>query len=122
MNILIAEDDLNIAKIAQLTLEKIGHHSVTLTTDGKACLEKALSEKYDLILLDGMMPHLDGLSVLKKLKEINYQTPIIFLSAKSQESDIREVLELGAIGYIQKPFDPSSLNQKIQEFIALRLK
>lgn len=118
MRILLAEDDLNIVKIAQITLEKIGKHQVTVTTDGKACLELAMKEHFDLILLDGMMPVMDGLTVLKKLKEHNIASPVIFLSAKSQESDIKEVLELGAVGYIQKPFEPKTLNTQIVELLS----
>lgn len=117
MRILVAEDDANISMIAKITLEKIGHHQVSLASDGKIALEKALSQEFDLILLDGMMPNLDGVSVLKQLKSQNYPTPIIFLSAKSQESDIKEVLDLGAIGYIQKPFDPKTLCAQINDIM-----
>lgn len=117
MKILLAEDDLNIVKIAQITLEKIGKHQVVVTTDGKSCLEFAMKENFDLILLDGMMPLMDGLTVLKKMNENNLQIPVIFLSAKSQESDIKEVLDLGAVGYIQKPFEPKTLNSQILEML-----
>ena len=120
MKILLAEDDGNIVTIAKITLEKIGHHQVTVAVDGKQTFELASQQSYDLILLDGMMPHMDGVTVLKKLKEINIQTPVIFLSAKSQEADIKEVLDLGAIGYIQKPFEPKTLNEQISKFMEKR--
>lgn len=119
MRILLAEDDSNISMIAKITLEKIGKHQVTVVANGKDALDKATQEDFDLILLDGMMPLMDGLSVLKNLKTTNKANlPVIFLSAKSQESDIKEVMELGAIGYIQKPFEPKILCEQIDQMLA----
>ena len=120
MKILLAEDDANIVIIAKITLEKIGHHQVTVATDGKITFEIASQNPFDLILLDGMVPHMDGVTVFKKLKELHIKTPVIFLSAKSQEADIKEVLDLGAIGYIQKPFEPKTLNDQILKFMKAR--
>lgn len=119
MRILLAEDDSNISIIAKITLEKVGNHKVVTVADGKSALDLALKENFDLILLDGMMPIMDGVTVLKSLKVSSVaQIPVIFLSAKSQESDIKEVLELGAIGYIQKPFEPRTLCDQINELLA----
>jgi DNA-binding response OmpR family regulator len=119
MRILLAEDDSNIAMIAKITLERIGKHTVVIAADGKSALDLANKEQFDLILLDGMMPVMDGLTVLKNLKTTHLSTlPVIFLSAKSQESDIKEVMDLGAIGYIQKPFEPKTLCEQIDQFLA----
>lgn len=119
MRILLAEDDSNISMIAKITLERIGKHQVVLAANGKEALDCALKEKFDLILLDGMMPVMDGVTVLKNLKTTDMASiPVIFLSAKSQESDIKEVLELGAIGYIQKPFEPKTLCEQIDLMLA----
>jgi DNA-binding response OmpR family regulator len=116
MRILLAEDDSNIAMIAKITLERIGKHTVVLAYDGKSALDLATKEQFDLILLDGMMPVMDGVTVLKNLKTTHLSTiPVIFLSAKSQESDIKEVMDLGAIGYIQKPFEPKTLCEQIDQ-------
>lgn len=119
MRILLAEDDSNISMIAKITLERIGKHEVVLVFNGKDALDIAMKEDFDLILLDGMMPVMDGVTVLKNLKTTNKShIPVIFLSAKSQESDIKEVLELGAIGYIQKPFEPKTLCGQIDSMLA----
>lgn len=118
MRILLAEDDSNIAMIAKITLERIGKHTVVHVVNGKDALDLVLKEQFDLILLDGMMPMMDGLTVLKNMKSSNSPTPVIFLSAKSQESDIKEVMELGAIGYIQKPFEPKTLCEQIDQLLA----
>lgn len=113
MKILLAEDDPNISLIAKLSLEQLGGHQVHVATDGKMALEMALSYDFDLILLDEMMPKMNGLSVCRKYREAQVnKAPIIFLSAKSQESDITE-FRSEALGYIPKPFDPASLCEDI---------
>lgn len=117
MHILLAEDDTNISKIACLALEKIGGHSVDLATDGEQALTKALSGTYDVILLDEMMPKLNGLKVCERyLEQVQNPIPVIFLSAKSQESDVQDFLKQG-IGHIAKPFNPMTLSQSILDLI-----
>ncbi len=118
MHVLVAEDDTSIAKIAALALERIGGHTVNHASDGLAALEACKTQKFDLILLDGMMPKLDGMSACKRLRdELGVEAPIIFLSAKSQECEIKQALEAGASGYILKPFDPKNLNQQINAIL-----
>ena len=118
MKILLAEDDLNIIKIAQTVLERVGGHQVDTAYDGGEALQKALSNSYDLLILDGMMPVSPGLEVCRNYKQ---QAPapqarVIFLSAKSAESDIQEFLQWGD-GYIQKPFEPAKLCQLIDDIL-----
>lgn len=117
MRILLAEDDHNISKIACMALEKIGGHQVEWVDDGEKALSRALEGGFDLILLDEMMPHLNGLKVCELYKEQSPQpSPVIFLSAKSQESDILAFQELG-LGHIPKPFDPMTLNNQIKSLM-----
>ena len=117
MKIMLAEDEPNIATIAKLTLEKMGGHEVHWVPNGEIALSTALSEEFDVILLDEMMPGLNGLSVCKQYQaQANNPKPVIFLSAKSQESDIRQFEAVGK-GYIMKPFDPMSLCSKIEEIL-----
>lgn len=117
MHILLAEDDHNISKIARLALEKIGGHQVEWVADGESALNKALEGGFDLILLDEMMPHLNGLKVCEMYKEqCQNPVPVIFLSAKSQEADVQAFHSLG-LGHILKPFDPMTLNQQIQSLL-----
>lgn len=118
MKILLAEDDDNIVAVIKLALERLGGHQVSRVEDGEAAVERARSESFDLILMDSMMPKKTGLRACYELKHTyNILTPIIFLSAKSQESDIKEGLQNGAIGYIQKPFDPKTINTSIQDIL-----
>ncbi len=118
MRILLAEDDHNIVKIAQMVLERVGHHQVDTATDGGEALTKALAGDYDLIILDGMMPVYPGLQVCKLYKEQKQgpQAKIIFLSAKSSQQDIQEFLAV-ACGYIQKPFAPQNLCPLIDDIL-----
>lgn len=119
MKILLAEDDMNIIKIAQMVLERVGKHQVTTAMDGKEALSKALTEDFDLIILDGMMPGLPGIEVCKNYLEQKQgkKSPVIFLSAKSSQKDINEFLSLGT-GYIQKPFEPQNLCSLIDDILA----
>lgn len=119
MRILLAEDDHHVAVIMQLCLERIGGHQVVHCEDGKTALDTALSDPFDLILLDGMMPKMLGVDVAKSLRTANHQVPIIFLSAKSEERDIRDFLALGT-GYIAKPFEPTTICAKIDEILSAR--
>ena len=118
MKILLAEDDMNIIKIAQMVLERVGGHCVDTAFDGGIALEKALAGEYDLIILDGMMPVHPGLEVCKLYREQKKgnQAKVIFLSAKSSQKDILEFLSLGH-GYIQKPFEPQSLCNLIDDIM-----
>lgn len=118
MKVLLAEDDPNIVRIAQLILEKVGKHQVDTALDGTQALEKALANDYDLIILDGMMPGYPGIDVCRLFKEQKptAKAKVIFLSAKSSQKDINEFLALGT-GYIQKPFEPQNLCNLIDAII-----
>lgn len=123
MHILLAEDDPNISVVIQLCLEKIGGHTVVIKSDGDSALQTALVESFDLILLDGMMPKKSGLQVAHELRASGTRTPIstpiIFLSAKTDENDVKEFLKFGA-GYIPKPFDPQAICTRIDEILGPR--
>lgn len=117
MKILLAEDDPSIRIIAKLTLQKVGGHEVIGVEDGNEAIARANLEKFDLIILDGMMPVLDGFETCKQLKADSKTkaTPVIFMTAKNQKTDIDEGFALGAIGYIVKPFDAKELCSEIQK-------
>lgn len=117
MKILLAEDDPNISTIAKLVLERVGHHDVTLVMNGRDALDRAMTEVFDLILLDGMMPELSGPEVCRLYRQsVHSPSPVIFLSAKSAQHDIMEFMDLG-VGYIQKPFNPQTLCQQIDTIL-----
>ena len=119
MRILLAEDDPNISVITQLCLEKIGGHQVTTATDGAKAIEAAMSQQFDLFILDGMMPKFSGLQVAEEIRKTNSQTPIIFLSARSEPKEIETFLKF-ASGFIPKPFDPQKICQHIDTILKQR--
>lgn len=113
--ILIVEDEKDIIKMLEYNLKKEGFR-VIATHDGEDALDLALRQYPDLILLDLMLPGIDGLEVCKSLKKESKTSliPIIMLTAKSQESDKVLGLELGADDYITKPFSPRELVARIK--------
>ena len=114
--ILLVDDQANFIKMIKIKLDRIGYQIIT-AENGKEAVEKAIYEKPALIIMDIMMPVMDGFSAARKLKESQNtsQIPIIFLTAKSQASDREEARALGAIDYITKPFSPKVLLEKIEK-------
>ncbi len=110
--ILVADDDRNIAELLRLYLEKEGY-SVVLACDGVDAVEKFGSENPDLILLDIMMPRLDGWQVCREIRQRS-NCPIIMLTAKGETFDKVLGLELGADDYVVKPFDPKEIVARIK--------
>lgn len=112
--ILVAEDDPYNIKLLNFRLKSLGHELV-FAVDGGEALKIATKEKPDLILLDIMMPVMDGLQVLRKLKsqEETKNIPVIMLTAKVQEKDIVGGLEAGAVDYVTKPFNFAELLARV---------
>lgn len=116
--IMIAEDEVELVKALRIRLEAEGYNCLA-AYDGKEALETARREKPDLIILDLMLPKMDGYKVcglLKKDTRYN-KIPIIMFTAKAQKEDMEMGKELGAEAYITKPFDPQILLAKIKELL-----
>lgn len=113
MRILIVEDELHLAEALAQILRK-HNYSVDAVHDGRAGLDYALSEIYDLLLLDIMMPEMDGVTVLKTLRQKGVSTPVILLTAKGEITDMVTGLDCGADDYISKPFSSEILLARIR--------
>ncbi len=111
--ILIAEDEPDMAMGLRDNLQFEGYE-VIVAADGEEALEKANSERPDLILLDVMMPKRDGLEVCKMVRDAGFTVPILMLTAKSQEIDVVRGLEVGADDYITKPFSVREVLARIK--------
>lgn len=113
--VLLAEDEVDIQKVARMSLKFQGGVDVVVANNGEECLQLAERENPDVILLDAMMPKLDGYETCRRLKAnpSTQNIPVIFLTARAQEYEIKQGLALGAIGYLTKPFDPTTLFQQI---------
>lgn len=113
--ILVAEDDPQQAKVLTLYLEREGH-SVVVATDGLSALEEIRRRQPDLVLLDIMMPHLDGLDVCRVIRSES-DIPIMMVTARSTEEDLLAGLDLGADDYISKPYKPRELMARVRALL-----
>ncbi len=112
-NVLIIEDDVNIADLVEIHLKDLDC-ALERAEDGEPGLQKALSQPFDLIILDLMLPGLDGLEVCKRIRSQGNHTPILMLTSKSDEFDKVLGLELGADDYLTKPFSIRELIARIK--------
>lgn len=112
MKILIIEDENKLAEIIKIRLEQDKYH-VDISNDGEEGLYNALSNIYDLIILDVMLPNIDGFSILKELKKNSIKSKVIMLTAASQIEDKLEGFNLGADDYLTKPFHLEELTIRI---------
>ena len=117
--VLLVDDEDDIRTIGQLSLSRVGGWQTVLASSGADAVSKAAAEAPDLILLDVMMPGMDGPTTLGKLRaqEATAKTPVIFMTAKIQKQEVARYLELGAVGVIGKPFDPMTLPSEIKKLL-----
>ena len=108
MRILIVEDEVRLASSLQDLLE-LGGYSPDISHDGESGLDNALTGIYDVVLLDVMLPKLDGFTVLRRMRAAGNATPVLMLTARSEVADKVEGLDCGADYYLTKPFEPQEL-------------
>lgn len=113
MKILIVEDERRMAQVLRKALTEEGH-TVHLAVDGPAALDLAIAESFDLLLLDVMLPGLNGIDVARRLREARQQTPILMLTARDTVPDVVRGLDAGADDYLTKPFSFAVLFARIR--------
>ena len=115
--ILYVEDEPDIQAIAQIALENVGGFELKICSSGKEAIKEAPGFNPDLILLDVMMPGMDGPTTLQELRKLPKldKTPVMFMTAKVQPQEIEHFKSLGAIEVIAKPFDPMKLSETIKQ-------
>jgi CheY-like chemotaxis protein len=119
-HILLVDDEADIREVAGLSLEAVGGWQVSRASSGVEGIAKAQAERPDAILLDVMMPDIDGPTAFKRLQD-DPQTrdiPVILLTAKAQSADRRRFDELGVAGTLTKPFDPMALSEQVATILA----
>ena len=116
--VLVVDDDRVIQQLLVVNLELEGY-DVETASDGEEALERIMKTGYDVVLLDVMMPKMDGREVCRRVKgnAKRKDTPIIFLSARAQDLDVRQGYELGVSAYVTKPFDPVDLLDVVERVI-----
>jgi DNA-binding response OmpR family regulator len=115
-SILVVEDDRDIANLLRIHLQDLGH-TVDLAYDGRSGLARAEAKPYDLVILDLMLPGLEGLEVCRQLRARQIYTPILILTAKSSEIDRVLGLEMGADDYLTKPFSIRELVARVKAIL-----
>jgi CheY-like chemotaxis protein len=118
LTVILAEDDPDIQLVARLALKRAGF-IVRVVNNGQEALDAVAEQKPDVVLLDWMMPELDGPETCRRLKSNpeSASVPVIFLTAKSQEAEIQRGLSLGAAGYVTKPFDALKLGHQVRDIV-----
>lgn len=116
--VLYVEDEPDIQAVARIALEMVGGLTVNICSSGEQALREAAGFAPDMILLDVMMPGMDGPTTLKALRETPAlaTTPVVFMTAKVQPAEVARYSSMGALGVIPKPFDPMTLASQIRVF------
>jgi two-component system OmpR family response regulator len=110
------EDDEDIRKIVRLTLERVGKMTVEVVGDPLKAIEAIKAFKPELVMLDWMMPGMDGPTLFRKMKEVPEVSglPVVFITAKASQRELDELRALGAAGTISKPFSPRDLPDQLR--------
>jgi DNA-binding response OmpR family regulator len=116
--VLIVDDEPDILLMLRVNLEADGFETA-LAADGETALARMAEGRFDLVLLDVMMPVMDGWGVLEALSKLSHPPRVIVVSAKSSDRDVTRAIELGAVDYLTKPFSPAELGTLVQEVVAL---
>jgi DNA-binding response OmpR family regulator len=115
--VLVVDDEPDILLMLRMSLEDEGHE-VVLAPDGQAGLERLFADHPDLVVCDVMMPILDGFGLLERKRIAGDETPVVMLSAKSEQADLDRALALGAVEFVSKPFDLDRLVALIESVLA----
>lgn len=120
MKVLIIDDEDDVRSIASMSLGMVGQMDVIEASSGGEGIAAAQCEQPDVILLDMMMPGMDGLATIRLLKSSieTSSIPVIFLTAKAMTSEIETLKQAGALGVITKPFNPMMLTRDVQDLLA----
>ena len=116
--VLIVDDEPDILLMLRVNLEADGYETA-LAADGETALQRIVEGRFDLMLLDVMMPVMDGWGVLDALPRLAHPPRVIVVSAKSSDRDITRAIEAGAVDYLTKPFSPAELGVLVQQVVAL---
>jgi len=110
------EDDVDIQRIVRMSLERIGKMTVEIVGDPTVAIDAMLAFKPDLVMLDWMMPVLDGPALFRQMKQRPETStlPVVFITAKAAQRDLDDLLAMGAVGVVSKPFSPKDLPEQLR--------
>jgi two-component system, OmpR family, alkaline phosphatase synthesis response regulator PhoP len=113
LRVLIVDDEPDILLLLRLALQTAGH-DITEASDGRVAIDRLHDGDFDIVLLDAMMPGMDGWAALERMRAMEGTPPVIMLSAKTAEGDRARAFRLGAAAYVTKPFEPAHLLHEIE--------
>ena len=118
MRILVADDEADVRLLLELVLGMQPDVALTVVSSGREAIDRAVAERYDLIVLDGLMPDLDGAATCRLLKSDprTADVPVVFLTALTSDAARAELRDAGAAGFVSKPFDPFSVAAELTAF------
>lgn len=118
LNVLVADDEKHVARLVQVNLERLGH-KVELVHDGLEARDRILGGSFDVVVLDIMMPNMDGIEVLRAIKRDGSRPnmKVVLLTVKAQDSDVIRGIEAGADCYLTKPFNPDEVAHLVEEIV-----
>ena len=110
------EDDEDIQRIVRMSLERVGKMTVEVVSDPMVAIERMIAFKPELVMLDWMMPGMDGPTLLRKMRDTpgTKEMPVVFITAKASQRELDELRTLGAVGTISKPFSPKDLPDQLR--------
>ena len=116
LKVCYVEDDEDIQRIARLALERVGKMEVVVVGDPSAAIEAILAFQPDIVLLDWMMPVIDGPTLLRKMRATDglREIPVVFITAKASQRELDELRAMGAAGVLSKPFSPKDLPEQLR--------
>ena len=119
MRVLAADDEEDVRLLLELALGMDSAIDLTLVSSGAEAIERATSEQYDMIVLDGLMPGLDGAETCRRLRADprTAEVPVVFLTALTSDESRRTLRAAGASGFVQKPFDPFALGDQLRALL-----
>ncbi|HWL94072.1 MAG TPA: response regulator [Phycisphaerae bacterium] len=115
LKILLVDSSRTIRNIQKNTLKMLGHTEVTEASDGLQALKAIAKQRPDLLLVDWNMPNMDGLALIRKVRETDNKLPIIMVTTEAEKSRVLEALKAGVNNYVVKPFTPETLGEKITQ-------
>ena len=115
MKIMLVDDSRTIRNIQKNVLKQLGHENITEAEDGVQALAKFNEDKPDLMLVDWNMPNMDGITLVRKIRELDKAVPIIMCTTEAEKSRVLEAVKAGVNNYIVKPFTVESLGEKISQ-------
>lgn len=119
MKVLLADDSGTMRTIQKRCLNKLGVEDVTEAEDGRQALELFNKADFDVVLSDWNMPNMDGLALLKEIRLINKEVPVIMVTTEAERSRVVTAIQAGVSDYLVKPFTPDQLKDKLQKWVAV---